>query len=339
MKNILLYTMTLNYGVAEKNICALANYLSEFYNVILVSNIKSKKAFKLKYNIKVYQFDNFDSGYKKLKAKISKKRTKQLKSIILNEQVNTVIAFLPEPSIRALQLKKELNIKVIVSVRNNPKYEFKYCKFMRNYYYKMADKIVVQDETYKKFLPCNEKCIVVPNFLEKINISPNLKKENYIINVGRLEKNKNQKLLIKAYSLISTDLKLYIYGEGSLKNKLLKLIKKLNLEGKVIIKPYDSNIYEKIAKAKLFVLSSLYEGMPNVVLESLALRTKVVSTNNSPMIANLLPKEFISQFNTYNLAKCIETALKSDKIVQFNYNNDDSKIMWKKIVEDDNDDE
>ena len=228
MKNILLYTMTLNYGGAEKNICALANYLSEFYNVILVSNIKSKKAFKLKSNIKVYQFDNFDSGYKKLKAKISKKRTKQLKSIILNEQVNTVIAFLPEPSIRALQLKKELNIKVIVSVRNNPKYEFKYCKFMRNYYYKMADKIVVQDETYKKFLPCNEKCIVVPNFLEKINISPNLKKENYIINVGRLEKNKNQKLLIKAYSLISTDLKLYIYGEGSLKNKLLKLIKKLN---------------------------------------------------------------------------------------------------------------
>ena len=118
-----------------------------------------------------------------------------------------------------------------------------------------------------------------------------------------------------------------------------KLIKKLNLEGKVIIKPYDSNIYEKIAKAKLFVLSSLYEGMPNVVLESLVLKTKVVSTNNSPMIANLLPKEFVSQFNPYNLAKCIETALKSDKIIQFNYNNDDSKIMWKKTVEDDNDDE
>lgn len=336
MKKILFYTMTLDYGGAEKNICALANYFSKHYQVVLVSNIKSNIAFPLDKSIKVYQLDKNETGIKKIFAKFSLRRSKQLEEIVKSEKINLIVSFLPEPSIRALGIKKKLNIPVVVGVRNHPKYEYPYTKIVRNHYYRYADKIIFQHKGFINYLPAylRNNCEIIPNSLENVN-SINTVKKDVIINVGRLEKPKNQVLLIKAFSLLSAAYKnyeLHIYGEGKMYSKLNKLIKKLNLEERIFIYPNCQDVKKHIASAKLFVLPSKFEGMPNVVLEALLLKTKVVSTNSTPVIEDLIDKKYISDFNSKDLAKKMELALNNKYNFNLKINNDEIYKTWESVI-------
>ena len=76
---------------------------------------------------------------------------------------------------------------------------------------------------------------------------------------------------------IDDKLNMRMVGEGSLKNKIIKLININGLDKKIIIQNYDNNPYDLYKKAKTTVLVSKYEGMPNVLLESISLGTPVVS--------------------------------------------------------------
>lgn len=103
--------------------------------------------------------------------------------------------------------------------------------------------------------------------------------DNYIIHVGRLSDAKRHDLLINAFNQANVDAKLLLVGDGPNKEKIQKQIKKLHLEDQVILLGFKSNPYPYIKNAKLLVLSSDYEGMPNVIIEALSLHTPVVSTN------------------------------------------------------------
>ena len=100
-----------------------------------------------------------------------------------------------------------------------------------------------------------------------------------IINVGRLLEQKNQKSLIKAFSFLPNNYQLNIYGEGNLTKDLKDLIDTLNLNNRVYLRGTESNIKDKLKEHHCFVLSSVYEGFPNVVLEAMASGTPVVSVN------------------------------------------------------------
>ena len=68
-------------------------------------------------------------------------------------------------------------------------------------------------------------------------------------------------------------------GRGTEKNKLKKFIKKNNLEKKVKIINFQNNPFSLLSKSNLFILSSIYEGLPNVLLEALVLKKYVISSN------------------------------------------------------------
>ena len=70
-----------------------------------------------------------------------------------------------------------------------------------------------------------------------------------------------------------------IIGEGSKRQKLEKLIKSLNLEGSVILMGHKDNVFPYLKRSDIFVLSSLYEGMPNALIEAVALKIPSISTN------------------------------------------------------------
>ena len=333
-KTILFYTMTLNFGGAEKNICALANHFVKNYNVILVSNIKSIIAYKLDSNIKIYQFDNNDSGLLKIKAKLSSKRTKELQKIVKKDSINLIIAFLPEPSIRALQIAQKMPIPVIIGIRSHPQYEFVGCKFLRDYYYQNATYITIQHQAFASFLPrkYHDKLVITPN------VSPNChqqgNKKNIILNIGRLESPKNHKLLIESFKIFlekHPDFKLHIYGEGTLKKDLNHLVSKLALQDKVFIFNNTQEVSKKISESKLFVLSFKYEGMPNVVLESLYLKTPVVSTKSTPVMQDLILPKYISDFTPQDLALKMDSALKH---YQFRPQPKlkDSFLVWEELI-------
>ena len=103
-----------------------------------------------------------------------------------------------------------------------------------------------------------------------------------IVGAGRLTAQKNFPLLINAFHAISNkypDYTLEIYGDGELKTQLCELVNDLGLNEKVKFLGFVSNIKEYLQSASLFVLSSNFEGMPNGLMDAMALGVPVISTD------------------------------------------------------------
>jgi glycosyltransferase involved in cell wall biosynthesis len=193
-------------------------------------------------------------------------------------------------------------IKLVMTERNHPieltlkdeRIKNKIILFLMKYLYKYADKIVTISSTMKKnienitntkvsliFNPSYDESIIP---MSEVNIyHPYFNKNNKIIvSVGRLEKQKNYMMLLKAFYKIAKDienLKLIIVGEGSERILLEDYIIKNNLQEKIDLVGYQANPFPLIKNADLFVLTSLWEGFGNVLVEAITLDTPVVSTN------------------------------------------------------------
>ena len=173
MKKIIFYTMGMTYGGTERVIANLANYFCDKYSITIVTNHNEKCYYELDSKVNLINLDKTnkinESFLKKLVTKISNKRTITLKEVIEKINPDIVIAFLPEPSIRLMKLKKYFkNIKFMIAIRNHPSKEFPCSKIIRNYYYKKADKIILQTAAYEEFLPSNfkKKLVIIPNYIE-----------------------------------------------------------------------------------------------------------------------------------------------------------------------------
>ena len=152
--------------------------------------------------------------------------------------------------------------------------------------FKKASGFIFQTEDAKKFFSkkIQDRSVVIPNPInEDFIVKPfDGRRVKEIVTVGRLVEQKNHKLLIDSFSEVSrkhSDYILKIYGEGILREKLEKQIKDLNLSNKVLLMGESSNIKECIYKSSLFVLSSDYEGMPNALMEAMALGLPCISTD------------------------------------------------------------
>lgn len=100
-----------------------------------------------------------------------------------------------------------------------------------------------------------------------------------IIGVGRLGVEKDYKTLILAFQkvLLNREVRLLIVGEGVLRCELEDLIHELGLEDRADLPGFVDNPYKYVARSAVFVLSSLYEGFPNVLLEAMVVGTQVVA--------------------------------------------------------------
>jgi glycosyltransferase involved in cell wall biosynthesis len=104
--------------------------------------------------------------------------------------------------------------------------------------------------------------------------------DKVIIGAGRFDdKAKDFKLLIRAFALVANklDTKLILLGDGPLRKELTNEIEKLNIKDKVLLPGFVNNPLEYMYHADLFVLSSLWEGFGNVIVEALAVGCPVVS--------------------------------------------------------------
>lgn len=102
-----------------------------------------------------------------------------------------------------------------------------------------------------------------------------------ILSVGRLEKQKDFPTLIRAFAQVRQQhpVRLIILGEGNERSHLEVLVKELHLTEDVSLPGFVANPYAYMSRAAVFVLSSLFEGLPTVLIEAIAVGTPVVSTN------------------------------------------------------------
>jgi glycosyltransferase involved in cell wall biosynthesis len=102
------------------------------------------------------------------------------------------------------------------------------------------------------------------------------------VSVGRLTFQKGYKNLIKAFSVVHdrhSNTRLIILGDGDLRKPLESLIGNLNLSNVVLLPGFIENPYSVISKMNIFISSSVFEGVSNAMLESLALGLPVLATD------------------------------------------------------------
>ena len=106
-------------------------------------------------------------------------------------------------------------------------------------------------------------------------------KQLKILNIGRFTEQKDQLTFLKALNLIkkTINFQAIIIGRGKLNNKLLKYINKNKLNNYVKIIDFVENPFPLLKQTELFILSSRYEGLPNVLLEALSLKKFIISSN------------------------------------------------------------
>lgn len=123
--------------------------------------------------------------------------------------------------------------------------------------------------------------IDIANIKELAQIEPDIKPRGFkVVCVGRLVPTKNQALLIKAIAKLELeDINLILVGDGSEKERLKSLTEELGIEDKVVFVGFDQNPYRWIANADIFAYPSNLESLPTVLLEALALKKPVISTD------------------------------------------------------------
>lgn len=179
-----------------------------------------------------------------------------------------------------------IKTKMIISERNAPKHNFisKKSRLLIKLTYWRADAYVFQTQQAKD---CYSKAIqkrgvVIHNPVKSdLPIKSNIESKK-IVAVGRLNPQKNYPMLLKAFSLVHKEYPEYIlqiYGQGEQKQCLESLIKQLKLDKNVVLCGYCEEVHNEIKDAEIFVMSSDCEGMPNSLMEAMAMGLSVICTD------------------------------------------------------------
>ena len=294
-KNILLFIPMIDGGGVEKNFFIIANFFIKHFKQVTV--ITTSKEFRSRLNNKI----KFITPKNNFWSKIQNRRLKIIICLYLvfkyslkNNQFTT-LSF--HGNLYCCLLCKLLGQKIIL--RSNSSISGWSKNFFKKFVYKnisrLSDKIIVNSldfkKEYKKEFNLNVHCIYNPlnrkEIFKRSKLKPKIsffKKDTLnFLNVGRLVNQKDQITLLKAFKLIKIKtkikFKLLIIGRGVKKKELEDFIIKNNLIAEIKIINFQNNPYPYFKKANCFVLSSLYEGLPNVLLESLTLKKFVISSN------------------------------------------------------------
>ena len=178
------------------------------------------------------------------------------------------------------------NIPIVLSERVDPHYlpKSKLHRWLRNIIYRNSSGIVFQTEEVKRYYSktIQKRGIVIQNPIidDDLPSTRNIILRKKIVAVGRLSEEKNCEMLIQAFSELNLeDYTLSIYGDGPLYNKLYSLIDSLHKHTQIKLEGKVSSVLEYIKDADIFVMCSNHEGMPNALIEGMAMGLACISTD------------------------------------------------------------
>ena len=267
---------TLTHGGAERVVTNLANrFAAEGYQVFVATEWTDEDEFVLDERV----------------HRIHLRRIRYLEEFMEEYRPDVVVAFARLALFRALMAKKKTGIPVVVCVRIDPRSEYRGARnfFQIKKYMKTADGAVFQtkdaEDYFRKDLTCSSTIILNPITPKYLGLPPVKERNKTIVNAARLVAFKNQVLLVRAFSIVHEkhpDYDLKIYGPDSgdgTREKILQTIAECHLEGVVHLMGNSDALEKELPQAALFAYSSDYEGLPNSLLEAMAMGLPCVSTD------------------------------------------------------------
>jgi glycosyltransferase involved in cell wall biosynthesis len=299
-KTIIFFHPSLESGGVEKNLFSLINNLSKKnYKIIFItySNIKNKKI-NNKIEI-IYPLFNFIKNIRFFKiffcffSLIFFNFFKKMPVISFQANIFAIIASIITRS------------KIVVRTNASPDFYIhnNFSKKIFSFFFSKANLILVSSkqfqDRFRKFFYLKTRILRHQLDFQDIKKKSNIKnKFNFfndkkilkIISVGRLVDQKDYLTLLKAFEILIKKRKarLVIIGNGNRKSEIFNFINKNNLNKSVKIVNFKKNPFNFIKKADIFVMSSKFEGTPNILLETAVLKKLIISTD-----CNTGPKEIL----------------------------------------------
>lgn len=228
-------------------------------------------------------FDTSESDYVEINGK---NKILALRKAVKNKRPDIVLTLSVPLCVYTIPALFGLRLTHVVSERNAPA-QFsgkKITRLLSRLLMRNADAYVFQTKEAQAFYggAISKRSVVIHNPISNILVPDRHEVNKEIVNVGRLDPQKNQMMLINAFSEIIKDYpdySLIIWGEGRERMNLEKRIDNLQLSSKISLPGSTNNIFDKIKRSALFVMTSDYEGMPNALMEAMALGLPCISTD------------------------------------------------------------
>jgi glycosyltransferase involved in cell wall biosynthesis len=334
-KKLIVFIPSIEDGGVEKNLYLIINYISKKIGLIDLITFDNKNYHKFNKKINIINpLLNF-SFFSGRKPKYILCLITLISKIILNRNY-LILSF--QANIYIIILAKIFNLKVISRSNSSSagwsKNFFKQIIF--SFFFKKANKILVNSFDFKKEMDkkysINSLCILNPFDFKNIKRKSYekgqkiYKKKNSlkIISVGRLTDQKDFLTLLKAIKILKNkrEVELVIVGKGREKKRLEDYVLNEKLETYVRFIGYQKNPFKFIKQADIFILTSLFEGSPNVLVEALFLKKYVISTD-----CPTGPREILNNGKYGSLVKIGDYKEISKILVNYKKN----KIIKKKI--------
>jgi len=291
---VLFYIHSLNKGGAERVMLSIAEEMNkdEEFEVVILTDKKDEREYELPDGLRRIIIENENSDMS------SFSRIREIRRYIMLEKPDKIIAFMLSSAVRAVVATIFTKYRIIAAVRSNPydDYSRGRKRIILLQCMKRCERIVCQTEYQAEFFGqgYKEKCVVISNpiFKEfalkaqsirrKVGLENNKDIAGKIVATGRLYDYKNHKLLIDAFSIIADDFKnvnLIIYGEGPYREELENKIQNLGLSERVLLPGDSDKVADDICDALIYVLPSDTEGLPNALMEAMALGLPVIATD------------------------------------------------------------
>lgn len=300
--HIAIVTTHMTAGGAERVISQLLGVWSK--NDIQCSLIllnKKEIFYSIPENVKIYEIGTLHNKHYVDKIK----KYARVRKIVKTIKPDVVLSMPEEIGIYVIGALLGTKYPVIVSERNNPWVmpDKKVTRILRKLLYPFADGFIFQTKQAASFFSkkIQKRGIVLQNPLDISRIPARYEgeREKVIVGAGRLFPQKNFPLLIDAFGdfyATHNDYKLVIYGDGYLREELENYAQSKLPKDSFLFAGQVKNLPETIKNASAFVLSSDYEGMPNVLIEALSCGVPSVSVDCAPGGAAELIEDGINGF-------------------------------------------
>lgn len=275
---------SLNFSGAEKVLSIVAQELykqGNEINVVLLNKERGEKGEEK--GLITYGAKATGNKFNRLVS-----RWTAIRSAIKSIMPDVVVSFGSVCNVNTIMAMRFMKIPLVVCERNDPEYDPRKWseKRIRAILYPFADGYVFQTERIKNYFSnkIQKKSAIIPNPIIDSGKRWSLQNaEKKAVTIARLDDfQKDQTSMIKAFSIFSKKHPNYIlelYGDGPDRDKYIELIKSLGMEEKIFLPGKTKEPISELLTSEIFLLTSVFEGMPNALMEAMSVGIPCISTD------------------------------------------------------------